>query len=100
MMGMKRFAIALLEEPDLVAVVMDRLGALQWEAFERAVRFECVGGVWNADDIVYTTDLMVHPKCLRRHLFPWYQRIGDVCRARGCCTCTTRTGASMRPWRI
>jgi 5-methyltetrahydrofolate--homocysteine methyltransferase len=39
--------------------------------------------VLNPDDIAHNTGLLVSPKHLRKYLFPWYKKMGDVCRDRG-----------------
>ncbi|MGD9138465.1 MAG: cobalamin-dependent protein, partial [Desulfobacterales bacterium] len=34
-------------------------------------------------DIAHNTGLLVNPKFLRKYLFPWYKKMGDICRDRG-----------------
>jgi uroporphyrinogen decarboxylase len=82
-MGMTGFAVALYEDPNLVARVFEEFGRRHLAIFERILELPDVGGVWIADDLAYTEGMLVNPQVLRRHVFPWYKRMGDMCRARG-----------------
>ena len=42
-----------------------------------------MGAVLNPDDIAHNLGLLIHPKYLRQYVFPWYKKIGDVCRDKG-----------------
>ncbi len=82
-MGAQTFFYALNDDIDLVDRMFDRVGSIQYACFERAISYPVVGGFWTADDIAYVKGTLIHPKHLRRWYFPWYKRMGDVCRARG-----------------
>jgi uroporphyrinogen decarboxylase len=81
MMGFTRFCYAMREDEGFVAHVMNRLGELSLATYEAMVQYDCVGALWYSDDIAYGTGLMVGPDFLRRYLFPWMKRIGDLARA-------------------
>lgn len=83
LMGVETFFIALLEDPDLVARMFDTVGTLQYECLERMVSYDAVGAIWMPDDIAYYTSTMVAPKYLRQYVFPWYKRMGDLCKSKG-----------------
>jgi len=82
-MGAEVFFNALENDPDLVAAMFDKVGRLQYESFLRASEHPSVGAVLNPDDIAHNTGLLIHPKFLREYVFPWYKKIGDVCREKG-----------------
>ncbi len=84
LMGLEGMSLALADDPDLVADLFARVGQFQYRVFEKMLRFECVGAVWHADDIAFATQLMVSPRLLRAHLFPWYQEMNRVAHAKGC----------------
>lgn len=80
LMGTENFFISLMDKPDVVARMFEKVGALQYRLIERICEYECVGAVWMADDVAYAESLLVLPKVLRKNLFPWFKKIGDLCR--------------------
>jgi len=78
-MGFETFAFALVENPELVAAIFQRLGAIIYELFERMAQFDVVGGLFYSDDIAYHTGLMAAPAVFQQHLFPWMKKIGQLC---------------------
>lgn len=82
LMGFETFCLALGEDPDLVDRVFERVGTTQLGVLKKMLEFPGVGAVWMADDLAYAEALMVRPAVLRRHVFPWYERMGELCAAR------------------
>ncbi|MBI2958496.1 MAG: nucleoside 2-deoxyribosyltransferase [Chloroflexi bacterium] len=83
LMGLEGFCIALEDNPDLVDRMFRKVSDIQYEVLDRVTRFSSVGGVHIADDIAYTTGLMISPGHLRRYLFPILERMCALCRSRG-----------------
>jgi len=83
LMGFERFCLDLAEGGPLAAKVVDKLGRLHVRVVENLLDFDCVGAVVMPDDMAYKTSLMVRPELLRKHVFPWHQRIGRMVRAKG-----------------
>lgn len=83
LMGFETFCFALTENPDLVTAMFERVGRTQFEIFSRLIELPEVGAAWMPDDIAYTEGLIIAPEHVRRWLFPWYRRMGDVCRGLG-----------------
>lgn len=82
LMGFETFSMALAENPDLVARMFDRMGELHLDIFRNAADIEGVGAMWYTDDMAYTEGLMVSPKILRQHVFPWMRKMKEVCVAK------------------
>jgi uroporphyrinogen decarboxylase len=82
-MGAETFFKTLENDPELAAAMFDKIGKIQFETFLRVIEHPCVGAVLNPDDIAHNTGLLVHPKHLRKYLFPWYKKMGDICREKG-----------------
>ncbi len=82
-MGAETFFNALRNNEELIGAMFEKVGRLQYETFLRVIEHPCVGAVLNPDDIAHNTGLLVDPKHLRKHLFPWYKKMGDVCRDKG-----------------
>jgi uroporphyrinogen decarboxylase len=81
-MGFETFSFALVEDPELVTAVFDRVGTIIYSLFERMAQYEVVGGLFYSDDIAYFSGLMISPATLRHYLFPWMKKIGSLCAAR------------------
>ncbi len=79
-MGFDTFCYALVDQPDLVARLFERVGETQLAVFSRIVEMEQIGAMWVGDDLAYQTGAMIPPDVLRRHVFPYYQAMGDICR--------------------
>ncbi len=82
-MGAETFFNALENDEKLLAALFERVGQTQYETFLRVAEHGCLGAVLNPDDIAHNTGLLIHPKYLRKYVFPWYKKIGDVCRDKG-----------------
>jgi uroporphyrinogen decarboxylase len=83
LMGLEGMSLSMADEPDLVPRMFERVGKIQFRVFENMLRFDCVGAVWHADDIAFSTGLLVSPRILRRHLFPWYKEMNRITHEKG-----------------
>jgi uroporphyrinogen decarboxylase len=63
-----------------VEKILSRIGNLQFAIYERILENCDVAGVVSSDDIAHNAGLFVRPEFLRKHVFPWYKKIGDICR--------------------
>ena len=82
-MGAKVFFNALENDEELIAAMFNKVGKIQYETFLRVSEHPSVGAVLNSDDIAHNTGLLIHPKYLRKYVFPWYKKIGDICQDKG-----------------
>ncbi len=82
-MGAETFFNALENDQELVAAMFEKVGNIQYETFLRVAEHSSLGAVLNPDDIAHNTGLLVNPRYLRKYVFPWYKKIGDVCRDKG-----------------
>ncbi len=80
LMGFEGFARACAFNPDLVAAVFARIGQLQFDCCLRAMRIPGVVALWMSDDLAYGQGMLVNPRLLREHLFPWYRKLGEIMR--------------------
>ncbi len=82
-MGTETFYYALQNNEELVGALFEKVKEIQYEIFLRVIEHKCVGAVLNNDDIAHNNGLMIHPKYLRQYAFPFYKKVGDVCRDKG-----------------
>jgi len=83
LMGLEGMSMALVDEPDLVPRIFEKVGKFQYRVFENMLRFDSVGAIWHADDIAFSTQLMVSPRILRANLFPWYKEMNRIAHEKG-----------------
>jgi uroporphyrinogen decarboxylase len=83
LMGFEGFAEAVVHGPDLLAAVFEKVGSIQYGVCKRCMEEPRVGALLMSDDIAYGQGLMVNPRILREHLFPWYRKLGRELNARG-----------------
>jgi len=81
--GWEHFLTALALEPDRVARLLDRFGEASLAVIEGWVQTEGVELIFVHDDIAGTRGLLLSPACLRRHVFPWYERLLSAIHAAG-----------------
>ena len=82
-MGAETFFNALEQDEALAGAIINKIGEIQYETFLRVTEHPCVGACLNPDDIAFNTGLLVHPKYLRKYVFPWYKKMGKICREKG-----------------
>ena len=80
LMGYETFALATFEQPDLVARMFHKVGEIHYNIFKNTIDMDHIGAMWMTDDIAYAGGLMINPEIYRRHLFPWYKKMGDLCK--------------------
>jgi uroporphyrinogen decarboxylase len=83
LMGMEAFCLALADGSELVPRLIRKVGETQLRVVENLLQFDCLGAVCMPDDLAHSGGLMVSPRMLRHHVFPWDRRIGELVRARG-----------------
>ena len=79
-MGIEALSIASIENPELITAIAKKVGELSLNIVENLLQREWVGGIWYGDDLGYTQGLIVSPDFLRKYVFPYYKRIGDLCK--------------------
>jgi len=81
--GAETFYINTVSNMELVENIYGKIIPLQLGIFKRIIDHPVVGAVWHPDDIAGNAGPLVNPKHLRRYVFPWYKKMGDVCRQLG-----------------
>lgn len=79
-MGIETLSIASIENPKLISAIAEKVGELSVNIVENLLQREWVGGIWYGDDLGYTQGLIVSPDFLRKYVFPYYKRMGNLCK--------------------
>ena len=80
LMGAENFYIAIRKRSTLVDKLIERIGKLQCAIYEKILENIDIGGVFSSDDIAHNAGLFVNIEFLKKNVFPWYKKIGDICR--------------------
>ena len=82
LLGFENFCFFLVDNPELVEKVVNRVGEIIFGMLERECSFPNIGAVWYSDDIAYIQGLMISPADLRKYLFPWLRKIGELAKSK------------------
>jgi uroporphyrinogen decarboxylase len=82
LMGFEVFCMSFITNESLIKKLFEKIGTIQFEAFQKSIEQPNVGAVWVVDDVAYDAGLMISPNYLRKYLFPWYDRMAMICKKR------------------
>lgn len=80
LMGAENFYVSIRKNSPLVEKLLHRIGSIQFAIYEKILANVDMGGVFSSDDIAHNAGLLVSPEFLHKNVFPWYKKIGDICR--------------------
>lgn len=83
LMGTMGLSYALVDDPELVEMVFDKLGRLIVAANRQLAAMDFVGALRQGDDLGFRSSTFLSPEDLRRLVFPIYRRMTDVAHAAG-----------------
>jgi uroporphyrinogen decarboxylase len=81
LMGLTPLSYALMDTPDLVAAVSDKLDELAVAGFGAMAEMDGVGALWLGDDMGFKTATLMSPTDLRRYVFPGQKNLVDIAHA-------------------
>ena len=83
LMGLTPLSLALSDQPDLVAAVAEKIGALLKTLYTHAAQVPNMGALWLGDDLGYKTSTVLSPRHLRAYVFPFQQKLAQIAHAHG-----------------
>lgn len=83
LMGVMGLSYALVDDPELVALMFGRIGGLIISADRQLATMDAIGALRQGDDLGFKTSTFLAPDLLREHVFPTYKSIAEVAHAQG-----------------
>jgi uroporphyrinogen decarboxylase len=82
-MSFEGLCTALMEQPDLVAAVAERLGRLMENFYTHILDLDRLIVLFPGDDMGYRSATMISPRDLRKYTLPWHARFAAMAHAKG-----------------
>jgi uroporphyrinogen decarboxylase len=83
LLGYETFAYKLVDEPDLVEAIAERIGKFYAEYTRTLCDFSCASVVWGSDDMGFKSGLLASPDFLRRNVLPWHRECARIAHESG-----------------
>jgi len=83
MLGVVGLSYALVDQPELVKLVFERLGRLHLSGVTQIASMDSVGALRQGDDLGFKTSTFLSPAQLREYVFPIYTRMAAAAHAAG-----------------
>jgi len=81
--GYETMCYKIVDEPDLVGAVAERIGRFYVDYTKLMCGFDCVPLVWGSDDMGFKTSTLASPDFLRKTVLPWHKACADAAHERG-----------------
>ena len=79
----EQFCYALVDQPDLVQAVIDRIGALMEGYYRMLLDLDRLIVVFPGDDMGFKTGTLISPQYLIKYTLPWHQRFAAMAHEKG-----------------
>jgi uroporphyrinogen decarboxylase len=83
LLGFETFAYKLVDDPDLVDAIGQKVGEFYVQYTAALCDFSCVPLVWGSDDMGFRTGTLASPDFLREKVLPWHRKCAEVAHERG-----------------
>ncbi len=83
MLGVMGLSYLLMDDPELVTMVLDRIRQIHTAALRRISALDFVGALRQGDDLGFRTATFLSPDDLRKYVFPTYREMVGIAHAAG-----------------
>jgi len=83
MMGVMGLSYVLVDDPELVELMFEKIGSLHHSANRQLATMDAVGALRQGDDLGFRTATFLSPDQLRKLVFPTYRKMTDEAHANG-----------------
>jgi len=80
MLGFENFCVNIAINPGFIEKIFEKVASIQYKALSEIVKIPNVAAVWAVDDLAFKTGPMISPQMLRKYVFPWYKKYGEICQ--------------------
>jgi len=74
---------ALMDDPELIAMMFEKVGQVCVDLIERLAKRDFVGAIQFGDDMGFKTATMISPTHLRQYAFPWHKKAVEAAHKYG-----------------
>jgi uroporphyrinogen decarboxylase len=82
-MSLEGLCLALVENPDLVSALSERIGALMTGFYGHVLDLDHVSAIFAGDDLGFRTGTLIAPSDLRKYCLPWHRRFAAMAHEKG-----------------
>ena len=82
LLGYETLCYAVVDQPDLVDAILERVGAFYVELTRTLADFRTAAVIWGSDDLGFRTGTMMSPEFLRTKILPWHRRCAEIAHAK------------------
>ena len=83
LVGYEQLCYMLIDDPDLVEAIFEKLDVLYQAMYRGMADFDCVGALIISDDLGFKTQTMIGPDDLRKYVFPRHKKLAEIAHAKG-----------------
>lgn len=83
LMGFESFSYALVDQPDLVTAVVQRVDEILCQIVETTAAMEWVGAQWINDDLGFKGGTLASPAAMRQYVFPTQKELAEIAHRNG-----------------
>ncbi len=83
LLGLENFMLLLYDDPELVRIVVDRVGQTVFDSFAVFCSMDRIFAIWLGDDMGFKTATLLRPEHLREYILPWHKRFADLAHKTG-----------------
>ena len=83
LMGYESFCYKMLDEPDLVDAIFQKVGEFYVDYTRALCDFDCICLIWGSDDMGFRTSTMVSAQFLKEKVLPWHKRCAAISHEHG-----------------
>ena len=78
LMGLTNLSFCLVDQPDLVAALFERLGNLFVALYTGFCQFDSVSAATISDDLGFRSATLISPDHLRQYVLPWHKKLAKI----------------------
>jgi uroporphyrinogen decarboxylase len=83
LMGYETFCYTVVDAPDLIDALSEKIGHFYMDFTETLCDFRCVPLAWGSDDMGFRSGTLASPSFLRKNILPWHKQCARIAHEKG-----------------